>query len=263
MTITDRAKPAANRKMYAAVLAIACGLHGALLSAQQPASQVNTAVIPVGALEKDSYDWNQRHQDVLLAKKMNPQVVLIGDSITHFWGGVPKASHENGAEAYKEVFGKRRVLNLGFGWDRTQNVLWRLDHDELRELYPKAVVINIGTNNLTGTSHARANTPEEIALGVMAVVDEVHEQTPQSRIVVMGIFPRGGSPTDPRRAAIAKVNQILSADLSNRSNVLFLDIGSSFLDPDGTLPREMMSDGTHPTEKGYEVWAKALKSAGV
>jgi len=227
-------------------------------------AEVNTAVIPVPRLEMDSYDWYQRHQDELAAvRTMQPKVVLIGDSITHFWGGLPKGNRVNGAQAWEQAFGGMPVLNLGFGWDRTQNVLWRLGHGEFEGLHPQTVVINIGTNNLTGTVNARANTPAEVVQGILAIHETVRTRSPESRIIVMAVFPRGFSPAAPTRAPIARVNELLAAALANKPNTLFLDIGAQFLMPDGTLPKSMMADGTHPTEEGYQVWAKALLQAGI
>jgi lysophospholipase L1-like esterase len=155
------------------------------------------------------------------------------------------------------------VLNLGFGWDRTQNVLWRLSHGELQGLHPKTVVINIGTNNLTGTGNARASTPAEVVQGILAIHAMVRTVCPESRILVMGVFPRGFGASNPQRAPIAEVNRLLGPALAGKAKTSLLDIGVRFLEPDGTLPVSMMNDGTHPTEQGYEVWAKALIDAGV
>jgi lysophospholipase L1-like esterase len=227
-------------------------------------SEVNTAVIPVPRLEMDFYDWYQRHQEVLSAKtQMDPQIVLIGDSITHMWGGTPKSQVVNGPLAWEQAFGAAQTLNLGFGWDRTQNVLWRLSQGEFEGLHPKTVVINIGTNNLTGTGNARANTPAEVVQGIVAIHEQVRAQSPQSRIIVMGVFPRGFGANTPLRAAIAEVNRLLVPALSGRDNTTFLDIGAQFLEADGTLPKVLMKDGTHPSEEGYKIWAKALLDAGV
>ena len=234
-------------------------------SSQQYSSKAaNTATIPVPRLEMDSYDWYQRHLDVLVAQKQfEPRVVLIGDSITHFWGGLPRAQISNGARAWENAFGGVSVLNLGFGWDRTQNVLWRLSHGEFEGLHPRTVVINIGTNNLTGTENARTNTPEEIVQGILAIHKKIRVTSPASRIIVMGIFPRNSDPASPAREAIVSVNRLLSEALANEPNTIFLDIGDRFLAPDGTLLPNVMSDGTHPTEEGYTIWAKALIEAGV
>jgi lysophospholipase L1-like esterase len=179
----------------ASLLALSSTLHAepaaptapAVAPASPPAAAPagNTAIIPVGKLEKDMYDWDQRHAAILAVKdQVKPQVVLIGDSITHFWGGPPNEPKGNrGKEAWAATFGDLPVLNLGFGWDRTQNVLYRIQQGELDGLIPRLVVIHIGTNNLAGTKNARANTPAEIAEGVGAIVDHVHEKCPDAAIV--------------------------------------------------------------------------------
>ena len=229
-------------------------------------ASANTALVPVSELEKNGYNWFQRHADILAIKdKLHPQIVLIGDSITNFWAGVPKGAEVHGPNAWKEAFDDLPVLNLGFGWDRTQNVLWRLDHGEFDGLTPRVVVVNIGTNNLHQTSHARANTPAEIVEAILKICDEVHAKSPPSRIIVMGIFPKGSPAADPRRPGIAALNELLGRTLaSTHPDIKFLDIGAQFLQPDGSeIPGVMLSDGVHPTDKGYSIWAKALLAAGV
>src|SRR5208282_4317377 len=117
-----------------------------------------------------------------------------------------------------------RVLNLGFGWDRTQNVLWRLAHGEFDGLHPRYVVINIGTNNFSGTSHARANTPAEVAEGIRTICTCIRRKSPQSRIILMGVFPRGAKPTDPFRSKILELNKLLAED-GKVPGITVLDIG--------------------------------------
>ncbi|MGC4015758.1 MAG: GDSL-type esterase/lipase family protein [Luteolibacter sp.] len=137
------------------------------------AAPANNAIVPVSKLENDSYDWFKRHEDVLKAQQgADPQVVFIGDSITHFWGGLPQSpgAKPRGPLSWDKVVAGKKALNLGFGWDRTQNVLWRLDHGEFDGLHPERVVINIGTNNFSGTNHARANTPVEVAEGIREII---------------------------------------------------------------------------------------------
>ena len=227
-------------------------------------TDINTALIPVPRLELDSYDWYARHHAELeIHKIIHPQVVMIGDSITHFWAGQPAASIVHGAAAWDYLFGTTSALNLGFGWDRTQNVLWRLRQGELDELNPKWVVLNIGTNNLTASCNARANTPQEVAEGIAAIRDEIHRRLPASRIILMAIFPRGLQPDNKQRALITQTNRLLQQRFSGDPAVTFLDIGPQLLLPDGTLPKSIMPDGTHPSEAGYRIWADALLKAGV
>jgi lysophospholipase L1-like esterase len=219
----------------------------------------NTALVPAINLENDSYNWHARHEAVLKVKdRLNPEVVMIGDSITHFWGGPPESPFKRGAQAWNELFGTRPVLNMGFGWDRTQNVLWRVDHGEFDGLHPRSVVINIGTNNFTGTKHARENTPAEVAAGIRAIVIRLRAKSPESRIIVMGVLPRGEKASNPFRAKVPALNRLL-AELGKVPGITFLDVGPKFLRPDGELPRSLMNDFCHPTESGYAIWAAALK----
>ena len=102
-------------------------------------TDINTALIPVPALEIDSYDWFARHHAELeLQKTLRPRVVLIGDSITHFWAGPPASKIINGPSAWERAFGNLPVLNMGFGWDRTQNVLWRLRQGEFSGIHARS-----------------------------------------------------------------------------------------------------------------------------
>jgi lysophospholipase L1-like esterase len=219
----------------------------------------NNAIVPVPKLENDCYDWNARHAAVLKVKDtINPEIVLIGDSITHFWGGEPAGPMKNGPKAWEEAFGKKSVLNMGFGWDRTQNVLWRLENGEFDGLKPKYVVLNIGTNNFSGTKNARESTPAEVAEGIKLICAKIKEKSADTKIILMAVFPRGGKPTDGFRAKITALNELLAA-FAKEKGMTFIDLGPKMLEPDGTMSREMMRDFVHPTEKGYAIWAAALK----
>ena len=218
----------------------------------------NSALTPVPKLEDDSYDWYARHADVLRVKEgLDPEVVLIGDSITHFWGGQPKAGQANGPRSWQATFGNYRTLNLGFGWDRIQNVLWRLDHGEMDGMHPRVIVLHIGTNNTSDTANARQNTPAEIAEGIRAIVQRIRAKTPAARIILMAVFPREQKPDHPRRHHILEINKLL-ADFGQVPGITFLDLGPKLLQPDGSISSEVMRDFCHPTEKGYQIWGEAL-----
>lgn len=226
----------------------------------------NTAVIPVSKLENDSYDWWARHAEALRIKNaIDPEIVLIGDSITHFWGGRPTIRYAdgtprkpNGPRSWDSVFAGHRVLNLGFGWDRTQNVLWRLDHGELEDLSPRLVIIHIGTNNTSETANARTNTASEIAQGVEAVCRKVRSKVGRASVVLMAIFPREQYPHHPRRRLINAANRLLKT-WANEQGIAFLDIGPGMLTPDGVLSKEIASGFCHPTDKGCQIWADAIR----
>ncbi len=222
--------------------------------------ETNSACVPEGKLEDDFYDWNTRHAAVMaLRDTLNPDVVLIGDSITHLWGGVPAEPHGNrGQDSWDALFAGRRPLNLGFGWDRTQNALKRLDMDELRGLRPKHIVLLIGTNNTSGTPNARENTPAEIAEGIQCVALRIRAECPDAKLALVSVLPRGATAEDPVRGKIAAVNALLPgvAKLAGAESV---DAGPAFLSPDGSLSPALVPDGVHPSAAGYRLLAEALR----
>ncbi len=230
------------------------------------ATRTNTAIVPVPKLEEDSYNWWARHAEVLRIKdSINPQVVLIGNSITHFWGGLPQLRYAdgqlrqpNGPASWQGLFGQHRVLNLGFGWDRTQNALWRLDHGELDGLHPRTVIIDIGTNNTSNTDNARINTADEIVEGIREVCLRVRSKVPHAHIVLMAIFPREEDPLHPRRLLINDINARLKA-FATAQQITLVDIGPAMLAKNGRFRHGIMLDYTHPTDKGYQVWANAIR----
>ena len=198
------------------------------------------------------YDWADRHAaSVALMKSRQPEIVMLGDSITHFWGREPVGDRQAGIDAWNRLFAGRRVVNLGFGWDRTENVLWRITHGEFERVSPKVVVVMIGTNNID------LNTPDEIAAGIAAICGELHRRSAATRILLLGIFPRGAAP-DATRAKVDLVN-LRIARLEGSHGVTYLDVGKAFLEADGSISKDVMSDFLHPTTKGYALWASAME----
>lgn len=199
------------------------------------------------------YDWNARHAAVVtLMRERRPEIVMIGDSITHFWGGDPVGGRRTAPEQWDRVFAGRRVVNLGYGWDRTENVLWRLTHGEFDDVAPAVAVVLIGTNNIG------RNSPDEIAAGVEAICSAIRERSPHTRILLLGLLPRGERP-NPARDAVGDVNRRLAA-LEGRRGITYLDIGASFLSTDGTISKDVMYDFLHPSARGYELWASAMSA---
>jgi beta-glucosidase len=131
--------------------------------------------------------------------------------------------------------------------------LWRLDHGNIDGISPKLAVLMIGTNNSNGAD----NTGEEIGAGIEAIVKKLRQKLPQTKVLVLAIFPRGEKP-GPQREENAKASQIASK-LADNQNVFYLDIGDKFLAPDGTLTKEIMPDYLHLTAKGYEIWAESIE----
>jgi lysophospholipase L1-like esterase/dienelactone hydrolase len=175
----------------------------------------------------------------------NIDLVFIGDSITSGW-------ENRGAKVWEKFYGTRKAANLGIGGDRTQHVLWRLQNGNLKNIKPKAAVVMIGTNN------SRDNTPGQIAEGVEQIITELRTQSPSTRILLLAIFPRGGTNEDPRRQVNLAANLIIS-QLADQKHVHYLDLSSRFLNKDGKLVRGMTPDFLHLTEDGYRIWADAIE----
>ncbi|MCB1226622.1 MAG: chitobiase/beta-hexosaminidase C-terminal domain-containing protein [Verrucomicrobiales bacterium] len=199
------------------------------------------------------YDWEKRHQLTSAAvKQRQPQILFIGDSIIHFFGGEKFDSYAlRGKNTWDEFYAPRQAGNLGFGWDKTENVLWRLQHGAVDGISPRLVVLIIGTNN------SATCTAPDIAAGITAITGELHHRLPSARILLLGIFPRGEKP-GPQRDKLAAVNAILAA-LHGKNGITYLDIGARFLTPEGLITRDIMPDFLHPNEKGYRIWAEAIE----
>lgn len=199
-----------------------------------------------------TYDWAKRHAAVsALTREHKPELVFVGDSITQMFGGEPHDRGQPGTKVWDKFYGQRNAANLGFGYDFTENTLWRLQHGELDGAKAKVAVVLIGTNN-TGK-----NSPAEIAAGVRAICNEINRRQPQAKILLLAILPRGARP-DATRAKITEINQLL-AQFDGKNGVTYLDVGAKFLGEDGGISREVMGDFLHPTEQGYTLWAEAME----
>ncbi len=195
--------------------------------------------------------WLKRHEGFAAeAKKGGIDLLFLGDSITDAWrGGKQKA-------LWELHFAPLKAANFGISGDRTQHVLWRIQNGELEGIAPKAVVLMIGTNNI-GQKDAEA--PASAVAGIKAIVKEIQAKTPKTKVLLLGVFPRGEKPDHAHRAQIKEINAEIAKLDDGGKSVKFLDIGGKFLQPDGMISREIMPDFLHLTEKGYQIWADAVK----
>ncbi len=212
--------------------------------AQKP--KTNDAIVPVPR----AGGWMKRHEQMNeRVKQGNVDLLMIGDSITQGWEGRGKA-------VWQKFYGKRNAVNLGIGGDRTQHVIWRLDHGNIEGIKPKLAVLMIGTNN------SGSNSPEQIAAGVTAIVKQLRTKLPETKVLILAIFPRGPNKDDARRKVNEKTNEII-AKLADDKMVYYLDIGPKFVQEDGTLTREIMPDLLHLSEPGYTIWAESIEPSVV
>ena len=185
------------------------------------------------------------------AKRANPRVVFLGDSITQGWGSEGRAE-------WDARFAPLGAANLGIGGDRTQNILWRLNDGALEGLHPELIVLKIGVNNLW--EEVFQCGPDRVADGVAACVAAIRAHCPDAQILALGILPTQAAPDHPLRAVVRAVNARSAALVPTLDGrVRFADIGAHFLEPDGTISTDIMPDGCHLSSRGYALFADALE----
>jgi len=237
--------------------ALLCAIFSTLVSVAyaQESKKENSATKPA---PRDK-GWEKRHETFVgIAKRGNVDLLFLGDSITDAWGGEGHGMG-GGHKIFTSKFVPMKAANFGIGGDRTQHVIWRLQNGELDGIKPKVVQLMIGTNNSNGSD----NTAEEIADGVKGIIDEIKKKSPSTKVLLLAVFPRNTGKDDAakkiQKDKIDKVNSIISKLDDGGKSVKFLDIGSKFKDASGALPKELMPDQLHLSEKGYEIWANAVE----
>jgi lysophospholipase L1-like esterase len=194
--------------------------------------------------------WMKHHNGLAdgLAKQGKVDLLMVGDSITFRFARA-------GNEVWKKDYAPRNGYNFGSSGDKTEHILWRLRNGKLDGIKPKLVTLLIGTNN---TAARPDETPEQTAYAIEAITKEIRRLLPGSKILVLGILPRGNKIDDPRRLRNDKVNAIISK-IHDGKTIFYLDVGDKFLNPDKTVNTELISDTVHPNAKGFEVWAEAME----
>ena len=196
----------------------------------------------------------QRHADFLArAKQGNIDLLFTGDSITDFfYYGRPGYPQMNGRKVWDANFASLNAADFAVSGARTQNVIYQFQNGELEGFKAKLIVMMIGTNNISAR-----NTPEDTVAGIKAIIAEIQKHQPDAKLLLLGIFPRGQTANDQWRPAIKQVNATISK-LDDGKHIFYMDIGDKFLQSDGSISPDVMSDYLHPTEKGYTIWTDAI-----
>jgi lysophospholipase L1-like esterase len=212
--------------------------------------RINPAIVPVS---RDARSL-ARQNTVLERATNNPgpcDIAFIGDSITQGWENAGKT-------VWQKFYGHRKCLNFGVGGDRTEHVLWRFENGQLDGIKPKAAVLMIGTNNSNknkdGTEHYSEG---EILEGVQAIVKQIRSRLPETKLLVVGIFPRAKT-FSTQRGKLLQINQAL-AKVADGQAIHYIDFGSQLIEADGSISKEIMPDALHLSEKGYTIWAEAIE----
>jgi beta-glucosidase len=173
-------------------------------------------------------------------------LAFLGDSITEGW-------LTDGCAAWEHSFSRYKPLNLGIGGDETGQVLWRIANGELDGIHPKALVLLIGTNNIGNEGQTGADAAE----GVQMIVQEIRARLPKTKVLLLAVLPRDEQPDTKFRKEVSDLNAKIRL-LDDGKTVQYLDLASTFLNADGTLPRELFPDTLHLSAQAYERWAEAM-----
>jgi lysophospholipase L1-like esterase len=245
-----------------AIFLLTCGAIAAAVSqphAQAPAPGAPPAAESIGPAARAAprTDQNSMAAHAQLLEKARAggiDVYFIGDSITRRWGAT---DYPDLLANWRQNFFGWHAANFGWGADRTQNILWRLEHGELDGVNPKVIVIQAGTNNI-GAQPGGAAKVAEITRGLTAIVDICRQKAPGATVILTAIFPRNDN-----MAVMPEIDQVNAnlARLADGRNVRYLSVNDKLADKDGRLFAGMMNgrDKLHPTLQGYQVWADHLK----
>ena len=262
-----------RRYSAAALLAVAVALCAGMAAAKDAAACQNakakppvevTSVSHMESRTKDKtrdpglfgdYWWANRFlsrsREIEKVKGKTVDVVMLGDSIIHFW----EWKHP---QSWAKFTAGRTVLNLGYGGDRTEQVIWRINHGELDGYTAKCIVLMIGTNNNTSDK----TNPDNVALGVEKIISMIREHQPGAKIVLHPIFPRGNTAQSKwhskARVRNDRTNELLKKFADADGRLTWIDFNARLVDETGWVPKSIMSDEIHPSDAGYDIWMEAL-----
>ncbi len=232
-----------------------------LAAANAPSQRLPLAAVPIARL--DTPWWRERHAEKLAElKRGRVDLVFLGDSITQDWEKAGPAPWGDYRPGWKQFYGDRNAINLGFSGDATSHLLWRIRNGEIDGIAPKLTVILIGANNL-GRVHWPA---DENVVGIETVVAEVRRRLPNSKILLLGVLPSERS--EWATQTTLAINRALAARYGNAAvpSVTWLDVGGVFM-RNGTLDRTLFTDPLlqppqaplHPSVQGQERMAAAME----
>jgi len=193
--------------------------------------------------------WLKIHEGLVKTVQANPgpvDVLLVGDSITIQWGA-----------SWAKQFPDRKAVNIGIGGDKTQNVLWRLDHGGVDGLQPKTIVLMIGNNNMFFTPETGVAAA---AKGVEACARNLREKFPDAELIVAKILPCHAPKSRFYEDILLTNAELDKLNLGADPKIRVLDLTADFLNPDGTIKNALYTpDNIHLSPEGYAAYAARLK----
>ena len=195
-------------------------------------------------------EWRMRHGERVADVKSHAndlEVLFLGDSITGGWRDIGKA-------LWAKEFVPLHAVNIGIAGSQTSHILWQFENGAIDGIRPRVAVLMIGVNNVMASPQQSA---ADVARGVSTIVAKLRAKLPDTKILLLGTFPKDKEPGTPDRRKIQELNSII-AKLDDGKGLRYLDISSRLLDKDNKLPADVSADGVHLTEKGYQTWADAI-----
>lgn len=214
----------------------------------------HVATTPVAQTE-NAADWLETHAE---CNEQNEQtdspLVFLGDSLMQMW-----QKDDNGKPTWSRYWAPLKAVNYGIAGDRTEHVLWRLDHGALDGRSPKLVVLCIGTNNAGQQFEVEDYhcTPRQTADGIAAILQRINAKCPGAKVLLLAILPRGEEESDPARKLNEATNALIKT-YADGKQIFFLDVGTKFLKPNGDGDVTIQPDMLHLSRKGYQIWAEAI-----
>lgn len=181
------------------------------------------------------------------------RLMFLGDSITQCWRFARDHKFPGGLDSWNQHFETLGAVNFGIAGDLTEHVLWRITTGRQLANHPRLIVLLIGTNNLHRSP--QPDSPAEVAAGIRCILAAIREQSPESKVLLLGLLPREWNPEASR--AVAEVNRLL-VPCADQRWVFYFDAGPVLLAPEGKISRMIFRDGLHLSPQGYELLAQAL-----
>jgi len=253
-----------NRLKFEVYCAMATAMFSIMVLGEEKTPIESTSVAKMESRTKDAkrdpgifgdYWWANRflsrHNLVEQQRGKTVDLVLVGDSIMHFW----EWRHP---KSWAKLAQGRTILNLGYGGDRTQNVLWRIGHGELDGYKAKNIVLMIGTNN----NSSNDTDPANVAKAIEKIAGEIRAKHPEAQLILHPIFPRGASAESRHhvaaRARNDRTNALLRQFADAHPEITWIDFNDKMVDSSGWVPKTIMADEIHPTDEGYDIWMAAI-----
>lgn len=209
-----------------------------------PVGDITTTIPVAQRREPYIYEWKDRHSKIMGTVLHNkPRNIIIGNSIIHYWNE-PQGNLKGGISSWNSYL--KDYQNMGFGWDRIENVLWRVYHGALDGFIADKIIVAIGTNNIG------LNTDEEIVEGLRFLLKAIKIRQGTAKIKLAGILPRKAA-----EERIAVLNNKIKK-MAQENGCYYIDAGTQLLLPSGKIDESLFFDGLHPNEKGYQKIAPFL-----